>query len=375
VGDTGCGRPGIGDVIRQLVLECLVRTLSVGSSGAPTRSAKVSIGHDAIEVELFGGFRSGTSEQSVGLLSECADSALFLDGALSMPENLRRRLLDAVEAMESGHTAQRVTTAANLHLIAGARRDEFSNLREKHSVTQALFQSLCRDGLLTIPRLGDVLASGARWHEIFDVVYRHVARTYCGLATPSLHRYGGLSQAFHSDDIDTDTVAEEQRTFLDWITAPARITQIADMVRIEFEGYDWPGNLREFEALMQRLIESQVTPELNPQKIMQACTDFRHRRTGPIEGQGSTSNWLLRFERELDALPLTHAALPQVMGQLEARYYREAAERAAVARHPKNARIQDVARMLGIPRQTAARKWQHYNLPSSLLTKDSNQDV
>ena len=96
---------------------------------------------------------------------------------------------------------------------------------------------------------------------------------------------------------------------------------------------------------------------------------FRKRGVGSHTSAGASA-WLAGFGDDLERLPLTEGTLPGVMAGVEARYYREAAQRAALARKPKQARIQDVARILGVPRQTVARKWQQYNLPNSLLNSD-----
>ena len=370
-GEVGTGRQGMGDTMRRLAVECLVRRLSAGLDTGSSRSAKVSSGDDSIESEVFGGFRSGTTEQAVGLLSECADSVLFLDGVLSMPERLKRRLLNCLEDVPAIHSGGRSSVGTNVHLVSGVQSYELDALDEPNSVTQALFQSLCHDGLLTIPRLSDMLQSPTCWADLFPVVYGHIARAYCGVPTHSIHRYGGQSRGFDSDEnLTQETLESEQAAFLDWVDDTERVTRLSEVVGEQFRGYEWPGNLRELEALMRRLIEAQDTHTLNLHKIQTTCDEFRRRGTGISGAHDLASAWLTRFEHDLESLPLTDNALPQVISSIETRYFREAAERAAMARKPRMARIQDVARILGIPRQTAARKWQQYGLSSSLLTKE-----
>ena len=123
-GGLGSGRPGVGDSIRRLMVDCLVRRMSFGQSAADSVSAKLSVGHDAIEGELFGGIRTSKGEQQLGLLSLCQDSVLFVDGVLSIPDGLQRRLLDIVDVIDAGHTPRLMALSASAHLVTGARPDE-----------------------------------------------------------------------------------------------------------------------------------------------------------------------------------------------------------------------------------------------------------
>ena len=87
---------------------------------------------------------------------------------------------------------------------------------------------------------------------------------------------------------------------------------------------------------------------------------------------GLTASWLDTFSDDLELLPLSDGSLPEVLAAVEVRYYKAAAKKAALARHPKPARIQDVSRLLGVPRQTVARKWQQHELPAALLSHDQD---
>ena len=151
VGSQGSGRPGIGDDLRQLLFECVVRTLGVGDSTRESRSVKLSVGHSAVETELFGGQSSGAEAARRGLLEQCSESVLFIDGALATPETVRRRLLDSIEAGESGLTHDRAALQGNLHLIVGASPSDVADIGSQDSVGRSLFQSVCRDSRLDIP--------------------------------------------------------------------------------------------------------------------------------------------------------------------------------------------------------------------------------
>jgi hypothetical protein len=368
VGALGTGRPGIGDSIRRLTVECLVRRMNLGNPAADSVSAKLSIGHDAIEGELFGGIRTTKGEQPLGLLSLCQDSVLYVDGVLGIPESLKRRLLDIVDVVDAGHSPRLMAISGGAHLVVGARPSELSARTDEASpLERTLFQALCRDGLIELPQLESLLSDAGEWNRLFPLFYRRVATAYSGSPVQALHHYGTQTIALSSDEVDSDVLKTEQQNFLDWQCAPQRIARVRDIAREAFDGYHWPGNLREFEALMQRLIDVQETGGFDGVAVQEMCSRFRKRGSrGELANDGS--GWLARFSDDLEAIPLTENALPNVIAAVEARYYREAAKRAALARRPKPARIQDVARILGVPRQTVARKWQQYNLPASLLS-------
>ena len=157
-----------------------------------------------------------------------------------------------------------------------------------------------------------------------------------------------------------------------WITDSVRVERIARCTWLSFQDYDWSGNLRELEALIRSLINVQISGPLELHIIEEQCQRFLRRGNRSQEHVPRESSWLLNFDSDLHTLPLSDETLPIVISQVEATYFRLAAERAAKARHPGHARLQDVARLLGIPRQTAARKWKQYGLPPSLLSTDSH---
>ncbi len=369
-GALGTGRPGIGDSIRRLMVECLVRRIGLGNGSADSVSAKLSVGHDAIEGELFGGMRTTKGEQPLGLLSLCQDSVLYVDGVLGIPDALQRRLLDIVDVVDAGHSPRLVALSGSAHLVAGARpQDLIGRGDEATPLQRALFQAVCRDGLIELPALNSVLSRPGEWDRLFPLIYRRVATAYSGSSVQALHHYGAHTASLSSSEIDSDVLTTEQTNFMSWQCAPQRIAHLQTIARDTFDGYEWPGNLREFEALMQRLIDAQETESLDGSVIEDVCSRFRKRGSrGHLTEE--SSGWLGRFSDELERLPLSEIALPSVMAKIEARYYREAAQRAALARRPKPARMQDVARLLGVPRQTVARKWQQYSLPASLLSSE-----
>ncbi|MEE2755638.1 MAG: hypothetical protein VYA30_03210 [Myxococcota bacterium] len=369
MGHGGSGRAGIGDRIRQLTVECLVRANQMGDPKGVSRSVRLSTGHDEIATDIFGGRRHGTTEQVAGCLSDCNASVLFLDEALQMPDNLLPRFLAALNTETSGYMTQQ-NQPSNLHLITGVQGEFERETHEQTSVVRALFENLCRDGLIEIPNLSALVDNLDQWLRIFGLVYQNVARGYCGLPSVSLHQYSSRQDAFRPDGVPADVLGDEQKSFMGWIADSVRVDRIARCAWLSFQDYDWSGNIRELEALIRSLINVQVSGPLDLTAIEDQCQRFLRRGQRLHEPSSRESSWLLNFDSALDSLPLTDDALPRVMSQVEATYFRLAAERAAKARHPGHARLQDVARLLGIPRQTAARKWKQYGLPPSLLSTD-----
>ncbi|MBV69706.1 MAG: hypothetical protein CMH52_00020 [Myxococcales bacterium] len=371
MGHGGAGRAGIGDRIRQLTVECLVRANQMGDPKGVSRSVRLSTGHDDIATDVFGGRRYGTTEQVAGCLADCNASVLFLDEALQMPDNLQPRFLAALDTDSAGYMAHQ-NQASNLHLITGVQGEFERDNYEQTSVIRALFESLCRDGLIEIPAFNTLISEVDDWLRIFSIVYQNVARSYCGLSSISLHQYGARSDEFIPDDVAADVIADEQTAFMTWITDSVRVERIARCTWLSFQDYDWSGNLRELEALIRSLINVQISGPLELHVIEEQCQRFLRRGNRSQEHVSRESSWLLNFDSALHTLPLSDETLPTVISQVEATYFRLAAERAAKVRHPGHARLQDVARLLGIPRQTAARKWKQYGLPPSLLSTDSH---
>lgn len=365
-GGVGSGRPGVGDAIRRLVIECLVRSSQFGSPSASSMNVLLSTGHDQTEAEIFGGRRTGMADPMPGCLTSCANSVLFLDGIFNLPENQQRRLLAHLEPMGAG-LYRHLPEAAQLHLISGID-SEFGELRnDRASIHRVLFEVLCRDGLIRLPALKDRLDSATSWSRIFKLVFNQVASEYCGLPHINLHRYGSEIEQTGHDDIPTDLIADEQSQFIEWVTQPQKVEEITEIYWEVVKHHDWHGNLRELEALIRRTIDLQLDGVSDRDVMAAECNRFVRRGRHDSANHQVPNTWLNQFSSDLPSLPLTDGSLPNVIHSVEATYLKEAAKQAARMRKPNPARIQDVARILGIPRQTAARKWQYYQLSASLL--------
>ena len=365
-GGVGSGRPGVGDAIRRLVIECLVRSSHYGSPSAKSMNVRLSTGHDQTEAEIFGSRGVGMKDSMPGCLNACANSVLFLDGIFDLPENQQRRLLARLEPMGAG-LYRHLPETPDLHLISGIN-SEFGDLsNDRSSIHRVLFETLCRDGLIRLPALKDLFDGAESWRRIFKLVFSQVAAEYCGLPHINLHRYGSTIEETGPSDIPAELIADEQSQFIDWVSQPGKVDDIAEIYWEVVKHYDWHGNLRELEALTRRTIDLQLEGVSDRDVIAAECHRFVRRGRHGSENNPVPNTWLNQFSSDLPSLPLTDGSLPNVIHSVESTYLKEAAKQAARMRKPNPARIQDVARILGIPRQTAARKWQHYQLSASLL--------
>ena len=161
-GGVGSGRPGVGDAIRRLAIECLVRSSQFGSS-ASSMNVLCPPGMIRLKRRYLG--TSNWYGRSDAWLFDlvCKFGSLFLDGIFNLPENQQRRLLAHLEPMGAG-LYRHLPETAQLHLISGID-SEFGDLRnDRSSIHRVLFEVLCRDGLIRLlqrlkivsiaPRLG-----------------------------------------------------------------------------------------------------------------------------------------------------------------------------------------------------------------------------
>ena len=364
VGGRGSARPVVGDHLRRLISECLVRRLGFGSGRSESLSVRLSAQADTSRNTLFGDpHRRLSDDARPGVLNGDQYGAVFIDNLLGLDETAQHLVIDLLEASE-GASDRRLLDA---HLVVGARPGQTHG--QYSTPSQTLFQLSCRDGLLELPTLAALVQNRAEWTRVFALLYREVALSQCGRPSRTLHLFND-SQGEAIIESDNAAHKLEQDAFLKWITEPDRINAIQDTLYPIFSDHAWPGDLWELEALIRRVIDVQDSPDLALEKLRDQAVAFRRRQPVIDPDTARQTEWLGRFEEQLEQLPLAEATLPQVLSKIESKYLSEAAKSAAASRAPKAARIQDVARMLGIPRQTASRKWQSYNLPAKLLTED-----
>ena len=118
---------------------------------------------------------------------------------------------------------------------------------------------------------------------------------------------------------------------------------------------------------LRQVILNEGTGKIDPKSVTRRCAQIIGNDEPRVSSTSKTLHGQSVLGMSLEPLPFTEQKLPDVITAVERAYFREAARQASNACAPKVAKMQDVARILGIPRQTAARKWQMHGLPSALL--------
>jgi two-component system response regulator HupR/HoxA len=186
---------------------------------------------DLIEVELFGARRGtlpGAPVQRIGLLQKCDRGTLFLNGVDSLGPRLQAALLRVATEGAFQPLGSHESLTTNLRLLTGAHRDLRAEVAEGR-FRGDLYYALSVAELALPPlraRPGDVAVLAQ--HMLFEAARRH--------GKPVL----GLSDA-----------------------------------ALEFlETYDWPGNLRELENEVTRMLifaqDRMLGPDLISRPILQA---------------------------------------------------------------------------------------------------------
>jgi DNA-binding NtrC family response regulator len=328
---------------------------------------------DELGIALFGGGR-GSHSGGVGLLNEMNGGALFVDEIDLCSKTVQAQVLASLRSHTTRTPGASTRAESPVHFIAAGAMDAATLYGGRSELRREFVDEISIDGVIELAQFRDVVRLDAFWNDAFETLYRRAASDLCGLERESLFSVVKIPQGDDAFLTEADAVLEERRGFMDWTCEPERIERMREMTRAAFAGYAWPGDLREFDAALRTLIGSQTSAELNSPAIEMICARLRGNAPVVKEKAASapapTSPWLGRFEDVLKALPLSDVALPQVITDVEAAYFKEAARRAGLACHPRPAKIQDVARLLGIPRQTASRKWQSHGFSSAMLTKD-----
>jgi len=246
-----------------------------------------------IESELFGHVRgafTGADRDKPGLFELADGGTLFLDEVGDMSPDLQKKLLRVLQEKEVRRVGGKRTTKVDVRIISASNRD-LRGLVEGAEFREDLFYRL---RVLSIPlpplreRRGDV-----------PLLVAHFLKSF----TPSGHK-------------------------------PKQITPRAMSV---FEGYDWPGNIRELENEVKRLI-AVAGDVIHEEDLSDAV------RRGPKGLQG------------VAGAPDEVRDLEKLVRDVELEEIRKAV---ALAQGNKT----KAAELLGISRFTLQRKLEKYNLP------------
>ena len=372
-GAPGSGRVAVGHAVRLLLSDGTVPLTA--ERRASHRSLAISASDFAgdLSAALLGGGRPGQGS-GPGLLNEFDGGALLVDEVEMCPGIVQAQLVASLRSHTTRVLGASARADARVHFIAATALGFEQVYGGATDLRRDLIDELSIDGSIELPPLRTIIRSERFWDDAFELLYRRAASDVCGMEKVSLF---SVVRPPEDDDAfltEADAVLEERHAFMNWVCADARLERIRDIMKAAFAEYSWPGDLREFDAALRSIIGHQTSAEVNGPQIESICARLRGQagdfNRGSSKAVKPANPWLQSFESVLVPLPLLNEGLPEVIGQIEAVYFTEAARRAALASQPRPAKMQDVARMLGLPRQTASRKWQSHGLSSALLSKD-----
>ncbi len=273
LGETGVGKNRIAEFIHQSGHRSQGRFIHIDCASIP---------ETLLESELFGyekgAFTGANREGKLGNVEFADGGTLFLDEIGELPLNLQGKLLNFIQKRTFTRIGGSRLISVNTRIIAATNR----NLEQM--VTNGLFRADLYYRLNVIPmfipplreRTGDILA-------LTDLLLSKFARYY------QQHR-----KALH----------------------PA--------TRICLEAYAWPGNIRQLENLIERLVitvdDEILMPEHLPQSMITnptVNTDLIEMETCPVQSTSPLHRFTLHeqiaqyerkiFEKALQEFPSTYA--------------------------------------------------------------------
>lgn len=187
-----------------------------------------AIPHELIESELFGykrGAFTGADRDKRGLIEAVGDGTLLLDEIAEMPVHLQTKLLRVLQERKLRRLGDEREIDVNFRLVSATNRNT-SALLEEGTLRKDLYFRISTIKIKIPPlreRLGDVFIIAQRFLERYSHQYSREIR-----------------------DLSPETVV--------------RLTQ-----------YDWPGNIRELESVIERAVlfctGNVLTPDCLPEEF------------------------------------------------------------------------------------------------------------
>lgn len=259
------------------------------------------------ESELFGhkkGAYTGAASDRQGLIESASGGTVFLDEIGNAPIELQSRLLQVLQESVIRRVGETATTKVDVRLIAATNRD----------LEQAVAEGGFREDLFF--RL-----------NVFPIhlpPLRDRPGDIPSLVTHFLERYNG--------------------------ELAGEVTAFSEAALAAMTTHPWPGNIRELENLVKRLIVQQEEGEIElahlPTEMQRArSSEAGDESSGPAEGAGSTSAYGVAME--------TGAAGSSDASELGRRPTLEEVERAAIVRALNEAggNQSEGARLLSVSRE------------------------
>jgi|GEM_PF-2570003 len=300
LGETGVGKERMARIVG--------RALAALSGGGDVRAVSAAeFPESLLESELFGyarGAFTGAVKDHPGLFASLGPGdTLFLDELGSASLALQAKLLRVLETGEFTRLGETKTRRAVFHLVAATGLDA-TEMQDPHRLRPDLLHRLAA-GVVSLPPLRATLGGDKRAARRFLEVF--------------------IDREIH--DLRARTPTDHHASLDMLLLAPAALAR--DIVR-HARGYSWPGNLRQLRSLVQRaLFEGR-------EHVPRLCAAMRLLHPGAVAGGPAPA---------------------------DLKAHLEATERAAYAAAAEDAgTIEDVARALGVTRQTAARRMRRFEL-------------
>jgi DNA-binding NtrC family response regulator len=207
-----------------------------------------------LENELFGHARgafTGAAAARAGLIEHAHGGTLFLDEIGTMPSGLQAKLLRALESGEVRRIGENEARHVDVRFLAATNAD-----------------------------LQQVVASGAFRNDLF---YRlNVHRIHL----PPLRERGG----------DIDLLLDH---FLQRYRAGTEVTGYSEAARAALVAYDYPGNVRQLEHIVQRAVAVSRDPLIDPADLPEELFASRAVDAQAYAAEGSVAAARERAEREM----------------------------------------------------------------------------
>jgi two-component system response regulator HydG len=207
-----------------------------------------------LENELFGHARgafTGAAAARAGLIEHANGGTLFLDEIGTMPSGLQAKLLRALESGEVRRIGENELRHVDVRFLAATNAD-----------------------------LQQAVSSGAFRNDLF---YRlNVHRIHL----PSLRERGG----------DIDLLLDH---FLQRYRAGTEVTGYSEAARAALVAYDYPGNVRQLEHIVQRAVAVSRGPLIDPADLPEELFASRTVDAQTYAAEGSVAAARERAEREM----------------------------------------------------------------------------
>jgi two-component system response regulator HydG len=212
-----------------------------------------------LENELFGHARgafTGAAAARTGLIEHASGGTLFLDEIGTMPAGVQAKLLRALEAGEVRRIGENEPRRVDVRFVAATNADL------QAAVDTGVFRS--------------------------DLYYRlNVHRIHL---PPLRERRGDVEQLI--------------TFFLAQVGAPAGVTGITDAARQALAAYEYPGNVRQLEHIIQRAVAVARASVLEPADLPEELFASRHADAQSTAADGTVAAARERAEREMIVVTL-----------------------------------------------------------------------